>query len=131
MLGEEEPRLKTLWLWHSAEESEHKSTAFDVYTALGGSHEWRVDWFRRITTVFLGDTLRQTAHNLRCDGTLWRWSTWKSAASFLFGRRGLVRQLYRPWREYFRADFHPGQHDSSASERWLKEHSDTFVPVGT
>ena len=31
-----EPRLRTMWLWHSAEESEHRSTAFDVYRALGG-----------------------------------------------------------------------------------------------
>ncbi|MEZ0309767.1 MAG: metal-dependent hydrolase, partial [Ramlibacter sp.] len=56
LLGGDDPRLTTLWLWHSAEESEHKSTAFDLYQALGGNHEWRITWFRRITTVFLGDT---------------------------------------------------------------------------
>ena len=64
--------LATLWLWHSAEESEHKSTAFDLYQALDGSHEWRLTWFRRVTTIFLGDTLRQTVNNLRRDGTLWQ-----------------------------------------------------------
>jgi predicted metal-dependent hydrolase len=130
LFGDSDPRLKTLWLWHSAEESEHRSTAFDVYAAMGGNHEWRITWFRRVTSIFLGDTIRQTIHNLRRDGTLWQWSTWKSAASFLFGRRGLARQLYQPWREYFRADFHPRQQDSAASVRWLKEHSDAFVPVG-
>jgi len=36
LLGDRDERLKTLWLWHSAEESEHKSTAFDLYKALGG-----------------------------------------------------------------------------------------------
>jgi hypothetical protein len=130
MLGDEDERLKTLWLWHSAEESEHKSTAFDVYGALGGDHEWRITWMRRITTIFLGDVIRQTIHNLRRDGTLWKWSTWKSAASYLFGKRGLVRQTYGPWREYFRRDFHPLQQDSSASERWLAQHADLFMPVG-
>ena len=40
LLGEQDTRLRTLWLWHSAEESEHKCTAFDLYQALGGSHEW-------------------------------------------------------------------------------------------
>ncbi len=74
-----EPRLATLWQWHSAEESEHKSTAFDLYQALGGSHEKRISWFRRVTLIFLGDTLRQTVANLQRDGTLWRWRTWKSA----------------------------------------------------
>jgi uncharacterized protein len=43
----------------------------------------------------------------------------------------LVRQTYGPWREYLRADFHPRQQDSSAAERWLAEHADSYVPVGT
>jgi predicted metal-dependent hydrolase len=129
LLGTEDDRLRTLWLWHSAEESEHKSTAFDIYQALGGSHEWRIKWFRRITWVFLGDTLRQTADNLRRDGTLWKWSTWKSGCSYLFGQRGLIRQTVRPWREYLRRDFHPSQQDSGASVRWLAQNSERFVPV--
>jgi predicted metal-dependent hydrolase len=130
LLGNQDERLKTLWLWHSAEESEHRNTAFDLYQALGGSHEWRVKWMRRITTVFLIDTLRQTFNNLRRDGTLWKWSTWKSGASYLFGKRGLIRQTYGPWRDYFRRDFHPHQHDASASVQWLAAHSDRYVPVG-
>ncbi|HYF17628.1 MAG TPA: metal-dependent hydrolase [Ramlibacter sp.] len=130
LLGDRDPRLATLWLWHSAEESEHKCTAFDLYQALGGNHEWRVRWFRRITFIFLADVLRQTASNLRQDGTLWRWSTWKSAASHLFGRRGLVRQTFRPWKAYLRRDFHPAQQDSGASARWLAENQARFAPVG-
>jgi predicted metal-dependent hydrolase len=129
LLGEQDARLKTLWLWHAAEESEHKRTAFDLYQALGGDHTWRIRWMRRVTIVFLIDTLRQTVNNLHHDGSLWRWSTWKSAGSYLFGKRGLVRQTYGPWKQYFRRDFHPDQQDSTASERWLAEHSDQFVPV--
>jgi predicted metal-dependent hydrolase len=129
LLGEQDPRLVTLWLWHSAEESEHKSTAFDLYQALGGSHEWRVKWMRRVTFFFLLDTLLQTVNNLHRDGTLWQWNTWKSGWSYLFGRRGLVTLTYRPWREYFRRDFHPSQQDATASRRWLAEHGDQFVPV--
>ncbi len=130
LLGDRDPRLATLWLWHSAEESEHKSTAFDLYRALGGNEEWRIRWFRRVTLIFLGDTLRQTVSNLRQDGSLWTWGTWKSAASYLFGRRGLVRQTFRPWKAYLRPDFHPAQQDSSASRRWLAEHQHQFALVG-
>jgi uncharacterized protein len=129
LLGDQDARLKMLWLWHSSEESEHKSTAFDLYQALGGNHEWRIRWMRTVTLFFLTDTLRQTVHNLRRDGTLWKWSTWKSAATHLFGECGLVRLTYRPWRDYFRRDFHPSQQDASASRRWLTEHDDAFVPV--
>jgi predicted metal-dependent hydrolase len=75
-----EPRLRLLWQWHCAEESEHRSTAFDLYHALGGkAMRWRIRVFKYITYTFLGDVLRQTMRNLRHDGSLWRWSTWRSA----------------------------------------------------
>lgn len=85
---------------------------------------------KRVTTLFLMETLRQTVKNLHRDGTLWKWSTWKSAASYLFGKCGLVRETYAPWREYFRRDFHPEQQGSGAAARWLQDHSDQYVPVG-
>lgn len=125
-----EPRLKTMWLWHSAEESEHKSTVFDLYQALGGNHEWRIKWFRRITFIFLSDLLYQTVNNLKRDGALWKWSTWKSAARFLFGKRGLVRETRGPWREYIRTDFHPNQQESDLSHRWLSENAREYSLVG-
>jgi predicted metal-dependent hydrolase len=125
-----EPRLKTLWLWHSAEEAEHKCTAFDVYQALDGSHAWRGKWMRRITLVFLTDALRQTVDNLQRDGTLWRWSTWRSAARHLFGQQGLLRTCYKPWRAYFRQDFHPAQQSSDLSKNWLRDNRTQYIPVG-
>jgi uncharacterized protein len=125
-----EPRLKTMWLWHAAEESEHKSTAFDLYRAIGGTERWRIVWFRRVTLIFLGDTLRQTVSNLRHDGTLWQWQTWKSAASYLFGKRGVVRGTFAAWRDYFRADFHPADHDADPARRWLENNTGVYSPVG-
>lgn len=125
-----EPRLKALWLWHSAEEAEHKNTAFDLYQALGGSHAWRVKWMRRVTLIFLTDTLRQTLHNLRRDGTLWRWGTWRSAWQLLLARDGLLRSSYAPWRAYFRDDFHPSQQHSTLSQQWLDANRGLYKAVG-
>ena len=130
VLAGAEPRLQTLWLWHSAEESEHKCTAFDLYQALGGSHAWRVTWMRRVAVFFLLDVLRQTAANLRRDGTLWRWSTWRSGLRHLLGRDGLLRVSFAPWKAYFLPDFHPAQHHNDLSERWLRDHADVLAPVG-
>ncbi|HEY9094426.1 MAG TPA: metal-dependent hydrolase [Hydrogenophaga sp.] len=124
-----EPRLKTLWLWHSAEEAEHKSTAFDLYRALGGDLTWRTRWMRRVTWVFLLDVFRQTADNLRRDGTLWRWSTWRSAWRHMLGRDGLLRQSYPAWRRYFHADFHPNQESSELSARWLQDNQGKYKVV--
>ncbi|HWP18911.1 MAG TPA: metal-dependent hydrolase [Burkholderiaceae bacterium] len=129
-IGPCEPRLLTMWLWHASEESEHKSTAFDLYRALGGNERWRLRWFRLVTMFFLTDVLRQTVANLRHDRALWRWSTWKSAWRFLFGPTGLVRLTYRPWREYLRPDFHPSQQESGRAHRWLSENAQAYRIVG-
>jgi predicted metal-dependent hydrolase len=130
VLAGAEPRLQTLWLWHSAEECEHKHAAFELYQALDGDHAWRVRWFRRVTVSFLLDVARQTLANLRRDGTLWRGSTWRSAARLLFGRQGLVRANIAAWRDYLRPDFHPNQHASALSARWLAANQGQYAAVG-
>ena len=124
-----EPRLATLWRWHAAEESEHRSTAFDLYRALGGNEAWRRRWMRRVTLLLLTDSLRQTADNLKRDGALWRPSTWFSAARFFFGWHGLVTRTLLPWLAYFRADFHPSHQDDAAARRWLAAHPNAWRPV--
>ncbi len=125
-----EPRLQTLWLWHSAEESEHRSTAFDIYKALQGSEEWRIKIFRYITVTFLSDVTRQTVRNLWHDGSLFKWSTWRSAYQLLLSRDGMFRGNYHLWRAYMAPDFHPRQQDGSLSVQWLEANSNQFTPVG-
>jgi uncharacterized protein len=125
-----EPRLATLWLWHASEETEHRSTAFDLYRALGGDETWRLRLFRVVTFHFIVDALRQTLNNLWHDGSFWRLSTWVGGWRFLFGRGGLVPGLYRPWRRYLSADFHPSQQDASRAESWLREHAAQWEAVG-
>jgi predicted metal-dependent hydrolase len=124
-----EPRLATLWLWHASEETEHRSTAFDLYRALDGNEKWRLRMFRLSTWHFVTDALRQTVNNLWHDGSFWRASTWTGGWRFLFGRRGLVRALAPPWRRYLRADFHPSQQDGTRADAWLREHAASWQPV--
>lgn len=130
VLAGAEPRLRTMWMWHAAEESEHRSTAFDVYQALGGNHAWRVKWFKSVTVLFLTDVTRQTLRNLWDDGALFSWRTWRSAAHHLFGPAGLVRKTYGPWKAYLRQDFHPRQQDDSRSREWLQANGAQFSVVG-
>ena len=125
-----EPRLQTLWLWHSAEESEHRNTAFDMYQATGGNHRWRVRTFRYVTVVFLADVLRQTVRNLWHDGSLFSGQTWRSAGRLLFAQDGLLRGNVGLWRDYLRPDFHPSQHDASMSRQWLLDNAAQFSVVG-
>ena len=125
-----EPRLKTLWLWHSAEESEHRNTAFDIYQAISGNHVWRLRIFRYITLVFLSDVLRQTIQNLWHDDSLFKWSTWQSGFKLLMAKDGLFRGNYGLWRDYLAPDFHPSQHDARLSKQWLQENTGQFTVVG-
>ena len=125
-----EPRLQTLWLWHSAEESEHRSTAFDIYQALGGNERWRVRIFHYITITFLSDITRQTVRNLWHDGALFQWSTWRSGWNLLLSKDGMFRGNYALWKDYKRADFHPRQHSGERGIQWLQDHGDQFTPVG-
>lgn len=129
-LAGSEPRLQTLWLWHSAEESEHRSTAFDIYKAMRGSEDWRVRIFRYITITFLSDVMRQTVRNLWHDGSLFRWSTWRSGYQLLLSKDGMFRGNYPQWRKYMQPDFHPRQQDTRMAEHWLAQNSALFVPVG-
>ena len=125
-----EPRLQTLWQWHCAEESEHRNTAFDLYRAAGGDHPRRLKVFRYITFTFLSDVLRQTVRNLWHDGSLFMWSTWRSGARMLFASDGLIRGSYGLWRDYLSPDFHPGQHDASLSQQWLRDNATQFSVIG-
>lgn len=125
-----EPRLRTLWLWHSAEESEHRCTAFDLYQALGGSHAWRVRVFRYISWTFIADVSRQTVRNLWHDGALFSWRTWRSAAQMLFARDGMLRGNYGLWKAYMDPAFHPSQQEATLSARWLRDNTAQFAVVG-
>jgi predicted metal-dependent hydrolase len=124
-----EPRLRDMWLWHCSEETEHRSTAFDLYHALGGKHEWRCRVFKAVAWDFSRELLRQTALNLWHDSSWWRPSTWVSAWRTLFGRRGMVRLGYAPLRRYLREDFHPSQADGRGAEAWLAAHAELAPPV--
>ena len=124
-----EERLRDLWLWHSSEELEHRSSAFDLYRALGGNEKWRRRLFQIVSWHFVCDVTRQTVNNLWHDGTWWRPSTWGSAWRTLFGPLGLVRLGWRPWRAYLAPGFHPLQGEGELGVRWLAAHADLAPPV--
>lgn len=130
-----DPKMKTLWRWHAAEETEHRAVAFDVYKALGGGYFRRTAWFAYVVMMFNIEASLQTALNLWRDGSLLKPRTWWSAFGFLWGRDGVVWRCTLPLLGYFRPAFHPDQEhhpDSSAglAERWLAEHAAQWRPVG-
>jgi len=64
--------------------------------------------------VFIFAVLKITAILLKADKQLWKWRTFKDAASLLFNyRNGIVIKLFLPWTKSLRKDFHPNDHDTT------------------
>ena len=128
-----EPKMQTLWRWHAAEETEHKAVAYDVYNALGGNYKWRIRWYIYVLVLFSVDAIRQTILNLWHDGSLFKPSTWWSAAKFLFGKNGFFWTNSKPLLAYFKRDFHP-DHDPFGDNQqlaasWLQRHAESWRAV--
>ena len=129
-LAQAPKRLQTLWMWHASEETEHRSVSFDVYRAMGGNDVWRKRWMITVTVFFLSDILLQTCNNLWHEGSLFKLSTWRSAWRHLFAKQGLFTSSYASWKQYFRADFHPAEHDDQLSRQWLQANQQTYQAIG-
>ena len=112
MLSDVDPQMRSLWEWHSAEELEHKSVAFDVYMDIGGNYKARKLTLRIFTVNFLFDLLANSAYMLRKDKKLWKWSTLKSGFNFLFAKGGVFREMRRDYLKYYDPGFHPWDDDN-------------------
>lgn len=114
-----DPAMAKLWLWHAAEEMEHKAVAFDVFCAVGGTEKMRKAALRRGTLLLALDIFRNLRHMLRADGKLWSAGVWLQGFRFLFAEGGLLRDRRPAYSEFFQDGFHPWQQDNSALlEKW-------------
>ena len=108
-----DPKVAALWAWHAAEESEHKATCYDIYTAAGGGYLPRVITLFGAWTLILAIAVYNTCDLLRRDDKLFTRDTLAGFA-YLFGWRGVVTSLWPAFFHYFRPSFHPWQRDDSA-----------------
>lgn len=117
-------RMRALYHWHSIEEIEHKSVAFDVLKQVA-----RVGYLTRVTSMayesvafpisvflYVDDMLKVDGFSRRERATLWR-----NGLRWLFGREGLLRMLLPSYLAYYRPDFHPWQAGSLAEYRSWRE----------
>jgi len=105
--------MRALWQWHAAEELEHKSVAFDVYRAVGGTEKMRRRAMRQATFFLMVDVLMGVVHMLRQDGKLLHLRLWSQGWRFLFAKDGgILRRVWPAYKEYYRDGFHPWQRDT-------------------
>lgn len=106
------PTMARLWRWHALEETEHKAVAFDVYNQVCGNRKLLRRAMLMATWFFVLDTSRGLLHMLKRDGLLWNWRVWRDGLQWMWGKHGVLRPLLGTYRDFFREDFHPWQHDN-------------------
>jgi predicted metal-dependent hydrolase len=130
ILDRAEPSMRQLWRWHAAEEMEHKSVAFDVYRAVGGTDKLRRAVMRRIVVMLTFEVGRVLFGILRHDGRLFSLRLWRDGLASLFGRNGAFSGGKQLFREFFHDGFHPWQQDTSELlAQWVAESQAAGTPA--
>ncbi len=104
--------MARLWRWHAAEETEHRSVAFDVYQRAGGGYAERCAVMGVTAVTFWARVMMHQVALMRADGIALSAREWASLMRFLWVRPGGMLQVVRMSLEYFRPGFHPSQLDS-------------------
>jgi predicted metal-dependent hydrolase len=108
-----QPEVLELFLWHALEESEHKTVAFDVYRAVGGTERMRRVVMDAVTVGFLGGVGLIVGLSLLKDRATY------NPVRLVRSVRRLVRspiisaELWRELRAYNAPGFHPSDHDAT------------------
>ncbi len=113
------PDHQALWMWHAAEETEHKAVAFDVYRAIGGDYLTRVTAMTALSAVLVPGITGMMVYFMAADGKLLSFKDWRSFGRWAFGKGGMFSDFVEPFVAFYHPDFHPWQQDNSAFlEKW-------------
>ena len=106
-----DPDMAEMWRWHALEETEHKAVAYDVYVAVGGQ-TWRRRVVMALVTLEFAQHVVRNMRLLLRDYEGSRFKLWRDGLKFLFGKRGAMRGVMRPYLDFYKKDFHPWDHDN-------------------
>ncbi len=115
-----DPRMAKLWAWHAVEETEHKSVAFDVYKTVSNDEWTRLSQMAMASVLFMVFSTRDFMMLLKESGRMGDIKMWLQGLDHFWGRKGIFRRMIPGYLKYYRRDFHPSQHDSSAQIERIK-----------
>ncbi|MFD6159764.1 metal-dependent hydrolase [Nocardia sp. NPDC060256] len=120
LAGDEE--VRNLLNWHAFEELEHKSVAFDVYRAVGGTEMMRILTMATLVALTLPLTAVTLTVSLSRDPDARQYPLSLAREALTLFRGPVFRGIGRELVLYLRPNFHPDDIDSrELLEHWQKE----------
>lgn len=104
--------VRSLFLWHALEESEHKAVAFDVYRHVGGSERTRRLVMNVVTGTFVAGVTVSVVIGVAFDKRARR--NVRGALRQLAASPFLTKDMWTKLRDYVRPEFHPDDYDTTA-----------------
>jgi predicted metal-dependent hydrolase len=106
-------KVRELFLWHALEESEHKTVAFDVYRAVGGTERMRRVVMNGITAGFIGGVALAVGLSLLGDRAAYNPRRLVRSLKRLWHSPIVSRELWQELRVYNEPGFHPSDRDAT------------------
>lgn len=106
-------KVRDLFLWHALEESEHKTVAFDVYRAVGGTERMRRVVMDVITAGFIGGVALAVGLSLLGDPGARNPVRVARSLKRLLRSSIVSRELWQELRSYNEPGFHPSDRDAT------------------
>lgn len=98
-----------IWRWHCIEEIEHQSVAFDVYQSVNGNYFMRILGMLVMSLFFILLYIKPIWFMMKQDNKHKSRSFYQRALQYYWGKKGLVRALWKSYCAYFKPSFHPSQ----------------------
>jgi predicted metal-dependent hydrolase len=118
-----DPAFAALWLWHAAEETEHKAVCFDVYEAIAGKGV--LAYLHRVVIMASVSLFAIVGFGVGVGMIAWKQRRQRRAAGADATKAPPKLKNYAGWAsarlyfDYYRPSFHPWNHDNSALvARW-------------
>ncbi|WP_067539763.1 metal-dependent hydrolase [Nocardia crassostreae] len=116
------PEFWHLLNWHALEELEHKSVAFDVFRAVGGTEGTRIGVMAAMYAITIPFTYGSLAVSLARDPVARRRPVRLAREAYQLFTGPIFRGLMGELAKYMRPGFHPDDIDTTALlERWQRE----------
>ena len=132
-LAEVDPYVRALYAWHAIEEMEHRDVAFDVMNDVAKvGYPLRARALVMTSALMYGYTLYRTNIMLKADGfnKLERAQQFAAGLPWLFGKKGILSPMKKPYMDWFKRDFHPNQHPVVAQYPvWIETLEKTGDPI--